>query len=307
MRSIKLLFAILLTGTLFTACTSVNSNYIDDTISLNQLISDYDLWYVDIHETRGTGSIPFIEKAFTVSFLNGTMYANNNIADIGITGNGLGIAVGNYNTYNTVLETNHTLDGLYDFDVTQISSNEIQIYNPNQNVTYYLIGYQRNNFDYDKLFNDNIEYFLQEYIAWEKTDQINGIVADAFDDENYLQFTPENNTTFWSSHDAVGTNIDTIQWDFVGSYIITDVEGTDAYKYLTLEYDDGDTEEFDLTVINDQNISLYNIESQTTYKYSGKGFVQYLKGSSSKNAKPAVRNNGRKRTKIKRAVKAKRN
>jgi hypothetical protein len=36
------------------------------------------------------------------------------------------------------------------------------------NTTYYLIGYQRSNFDYDRLFYDNIHYFLQEYKAWEK-------------------------------------------------------------------------------------------------------------------------------------------
>ncbi len=67
---------------------------------LEEVVAAYDLWYIDYHKTTGTGDIPFLSKAFTVSFLNGQMYANNNIADIGITGNGLGINVGNYDTFN---------------------------------------------------------------------------------------------------------------------------------------------------------------------------------------------------------------
>ena len=34
--------------------------------------------------------------AFTLSFLDGVLYANNNLVDIGITGNGFGVPVGNY-------------------------------------------------------------------------------------------------------------------------------------------------------------------------------------------------------------------
>mgnify|MGYP006945863108 CR=1 FL=1 len=233
MKAIKLLSIFLLSSLLFTSCVVSNDTYLDDTISLEELVTSHDLWYIDYHRTTGTGDVPFISKAFTVSFLNGRMYANNNIVDIGRTGNGLGIQVGNYDTFNGVLETNHTLDGFVDFDVRQISGNELRIYNPRQNVTYYLIGYQRNNFDYDKLFYDNIEYFLQEYVAWEKTDATGG-TTNAFDDENYLQYTPENNTTFYSSHDALGTNVDNIQWDFAGGYIIDNVQGVDDLKYLTL-------------------------------------------------------------------------
>lgn len=305
MKAIKLLSIFLLSSLLFTSCVVSNDTYIDDTISLEELISSNDLWYIDYHRTTGTSDVPFMSKAFTVSFLNGRMYANNNIVDIGRTGNGLGIQVGNYDTFSGLLETNHTLDGANDFEVYQNSSNELRIYNPRYNVTYYLIGYQRNNFDYDKLFYDNIEYFLQEYIAWEKTDAIGG-TANAFDDENYLQYTPENNTTFYSSHDGFGTNVDNIQWDFSGGYIIDNVQGVDDLKYLTLNYDNGDTEEFDLTVVNDEKISLYHVGSQTTYEYSGRGFIQYLKGGT-KSSKPTVRNSGRKRTKITRATKAPRN
>ena len=308
MKSLKLLFAIIITGSLFSACSNVyQDSFEDDYIeaSLEEIVSEYDLWYIDYHRTSGSGDIPYVSRAFTLSFINGTLYANNNIVDIGRTGNGLGIDVGTYNTYNGLLETDHDLDGANDFEVTVISNNEIRLYNRRQNVNYYLIGYQRNNFDYDKLFYDNIEYFLQEYVAWEKTDATGG-TTNAFDDENYLQYTPENNTTFYSSHDALGTNVDDIQWDFAGGYIIDNVQGVDDLKYLTLNYDNGDTEEFDLTVVNDEKISLYHVGSQTTYEYSGRGFIQYLRGGT-KSTKPAVRNSGRKRTKITRATKAPRN
>ncbi|MCH3881312.1 MULTISPECIES: hypothetical protein [Tenacibaculum] len=304
MKTLKLLSIFLLSSLLFTSCVVSNDTYLDDTsVSLEQLVTDYDLWYIDYHRTTGTGDIPFVSRAFTLSFLNGRLYANNNIVDIGRTGNGLGILVGNYNTYNGVLETNHDLDGYNDFDVHQISSNEIRIYNPRENVNYYLIGYQRNNFDYDKLFYENIEYFLQEYIDWEKT-AVTGGVPNDFDNENYLAFTPENITTFYSSQDALGTDVDSIDWDYVGDYKIYDVTGYEDLKVLTLNYDGGDIEEFELSVINDGKVSLYHIDSETKYDFSGRGFIQYLKGG---DANTAVRNNGRKRTKVVREKKIRRN
>ena len=55
-----------------------------------------------------------------------------------------------------------------------------------------------------------------------------------------------------------------------------------------------------LSVIDDSTVSLYHISSETTYKFSGRGFIQYLKGGK---AKPNVRNSGRKRTKIQRETK----
>ncbi|MDB0600969.1 hypothetical protein [Tenacibaculum maritimum] len=302
MKAIQLLF-VFLTTIIFTSCTIDDG--VDDLISLDELVSQYDLWYIDYHRTEGRGEVPFIAKSFTVSFFNGKMYANNNIVDIGKTGNGLGVLVGNYRAYNGVLEMSHRLDGTYGFEVVQLSSNEIRIDDISQNVSYFLIGYQRNNFDYDKLFYDNIEYFLQEYIAWERIG-IEGGVADAFDDETYLQFTPEDTTTFYSSHDPFGTDIENIRWDFSGNYTIKDPIGTTNLKYLTLNYDNGDTEEFDLTVINDETIRLYNINSKTTYDFSGRGFVEYLRRDKQRTESP-VRNEGRKRTKIKRAVVQKRN
>ncbi|QNM84825.1 hypothetical protein H9W90_11560 [Polaribacter pectinis] len=311
MKSLKLLFAIILTGALFSSCTTVFQDSFEDDfqnqISLERVVSDYDLWYVDYHRTTGTGDIPYVSKAFTLSFLNGILYANNNIVDIGRTGNGLGIDVGTYDTFSGVLETNHDLDGANDFDVTIISNNEIRLYNYRQNVSYYLIGYQTNTFDYDKLFYENIEYFLQEYVAWEKT-TTNGGVQNAFDDENYLAFTPENITTFYSSQDNFGTHVDSIDWSYVGGYEVYDVTGYQDLKILTLNYDGGDIEEFELSVINDGKIRLYNLDSETTYDFSGRGFVQYLKGEKTKKeAKDIVRNNNRKRTKVERKTKNRRN
>ena len=304
MKTLKLLLLSIITGVTFISCEIMSDEmYYNNTLSLEEIITDYDLWYIDYHRTTGTGDVPFLSKAFTISFINGRLYANNNIVDIGRTGNGLGIEVGTYNTRNGYLEITHDLDGRFDFDVYEISANEIEIRDNFNHVTYYLIGYQRNNFDYDKLFYENIEYFLQEYIAWEKT-EANGGTANAFDNEIYLQFTPENITTFYSSQDINGTNIDIINWDFVGEYKIYDVAGYENLKILTLFYDGGDVEEFELSVINDQRIMLYHLNSGTEYYFSGRGFIQYIKGD---NTKPNVRNNGRKRIKVKREVKRRRN
>ena len=308
MKTLKLLFAIVITTTILSSCNRVNDNFIVDLEpTLEEVVTSYDLWYVDYHRTAGVGDIPYVSRAFTLSFINGILYANNNIVDIGRTGNGLGIDVGSYNTFNGVLETTHDIDGYSDFEISVLSNNEIRLYNYRENVSYFLIGYSINNFDYDKLFYENIEYFLQEYIAWEKIDAVGG-TPNTFDEENYLQFTPENLTTFYSSHDALGINIENIKWDFVGGYEVFDVTGYEDLKILTLNYDGGDIEEFELSVINDSNIRLYHINSDTTYDFSGRGFLQYLKGKSSvKKSKDIVRNSNRKRTKGERRTKIKRN
>ncbi|MCT4700197.1 hypothetical protein [Tenacibaculum haliotis] len=294
MKRIKLLLFTIIASIALTSCVVQDTDF-----SLNEYISSYDLWYIDYHRTTGSGDVSFLSKAFTVSFLNGTMYANNNIVDIGKTGNGLGIAVGDYVPRGTVLETYHDLDGNYNFEVVQLADDEIRIDDLSQNVSYYLIGYQRSNFNYDKLFYDNIEYFLQEYIGWERT-ATSGGSPNVFDDEHFLQFTPENDVTFYSSHDAFGTNIDNISWDYVGGYEVANYNGINNLKLLTLNYDGGDTEKFELSVINDERIQLFHLSSETTYTFSGRGFVQYLKNENKSITKSSVRNNSRKRTKIQR-------
>jgi hypothetical protein len=308
MKTLKLLFVILITGTLLNSCTTVyQDSYNEYQSTLEEVVSEYDLWYVDYHKTSGNGDIPYVSRAFTLSFLNGILYANNNIVDIGRTGNGLGIDVGTYNTFNGLLETNHIIDGANDFEVSIVSSNEIKLYNRKQNVNYYLIGYSTSNFDYDKLFYENIEYFLQEYVAWEQT-ATSGGSPNAFDSENYLAFTSENITTFYSSKDNFGTQVDYIDWSYVGNYQVFNVTGLQDLKILTLNYDGGAIEEFELSVINDSYIRLYHINSDTTHYFSGKGFVQYLKSEESvKIATPIVRNSNRKRTKVVRKTKNRRN
>ena len=308
MKSLKLLFILSITVVLFSSCnTAHEDNFIGNEISLEDVVSGYDLWYVDYHKTIGNRDIPYVSQAFTVSFLNGILYANNNIADIGFTGNGLGIDVGTYDTFSGVLKTRHDLDGSNDFEVTVTSPNEIRLYNYRQNITYFLIGYQTSTFDYDKLFYENIEYFLQEYIAWEKINTVGG-APNAFDAKNYLQFTPENITTFYSSQDNFGTQIDVLEWSYVGGYEVFDVFGFENLKILTLNYDDGALEEFELSIINDGTIRLYNLNSETTYDFEGRGFIQYLKGEkTNKSAKASVRNENRKRTKIERKKKYKGN
>lgn len=308
MKSLKLLFILSITVVLFSSCnTSHEDDFIGYEISLEDVVSGYDLWYVDYHKTIGNRDITYVSQAFTVSFLNGILYANNNIADIGFTGNGFGIEVGTYDTFSGVLKTNHYLDGSNDFEVTVTSPNEIRLYNYRQNITYFLIGYQTSTFDYDKLFYENIEYFLQEYIAWEKINTVGG-APNAFDAKNYLQFTPENITTFYSSQDNFGTQIDNLDWSYVGGYEVFDVFGFENLKILTLNYDDGALEEFELSIINDGTIRLYNLNSETTYDFEGRGFIQYLKGEkTNKSAKANVRNENRKRTKIERKKKYKGN
>ncbi|MBU3011169.1 hypothetical protein KO506_07125 [Polaribacter vadi] len=308
MKTLKLLFTIIIAGTLLSSCSTVYyDDYDDYAPTLEEVVSGYDLWYVDYHKTSGSGDVPYVSRAFTLSFINGILYANNNIADIGRTGNGLGIDVGTYNSFNGVLETNHDIDGINDFNVTILSTNEIRIYNYRENVSYYLVGYNTNNFDYDKLFYENIEYLLQEYEAWAKFDAVGG-TPNAFDDENFLVFTPDNVTTFYSSQDEFGTQVANINWDYVGGYEVYDVNGFEALKILTLNYDNGDIEEFELSVLDDDRISLFHYNSETTYEFAGRGFVQYLKSEKSvKSAKDVVRNNDRKRTKIERKTKNRRN
>ena len=301
MRTLKLQFLTILSGLLLGSCTIFVDDTIEDTVSLDELIASYDLWYVDIHRTSGTGNVPFVSRAFTLSFVNGILYANNNISGIGFTGNGLGIPVGNYGTFGDVLETFHDIDGIHDFIVTQLSLNEIRIYDSFANVSYYLIGYQRENFDYDMLFYDNIEYFLQEFDAWERTG-INSVNPIIFDDEHYLQFTPENNTTFYSSQDDFDINIADILWDYTGTYEVFDVLGFDDLKILTLNYDSGDTEEFELSILSDERIRLFHLVSETTYDFNGRGFIQFK--NNQEKVQSGVRNSGRKRTKITRKVKA---
>lgn len=251
-----------------------NQNYYNEP-TLEEVITNYDIWYVDFNRTTGTSNVPMLSKAFTISFKNGRAFANNNLVGFGNTGNGYGIQIGTYDTYNGLLKVNHSLDGLYNFEVYVDTPQSIRLYNAMKNVTYFLEGHSANHFDYNQVFYDNIEYFLQEYYAWSKTYTSLEGEPNVFDEENYLAFTPENIKTFYSSKDATGTPIDDVIWDFTGSYEVFDVNGYDNLKIVKLFYNSDGNEEFELTVLNDGTIELYHVFSETTYRFSGQGFIQY--------------------------------
>ncbi len=264
-----------------TSCVIEQDGYYNG-VSLEQVITEYDIWYVDYNQTTGTGNVPLVSKAFTLSFLNGKLYANNNLVGIGYTGNGYGVQIGNYSTNSGYLKINHQTEGSYEFEVSSDVPGKVRLYNRYENVTYYLTGYQKNYFDFDQVFYDNIEYFLQEYYAWEKYYTSVAGTPNVFDDENYLGFTPENNTTFYSSVDPTGLPLNDINWDYTGTYDVYDVVGYDNLKTLSLYYSPTGYEEFELTVLDDATIELYHISSGTTYRFEGLGFIQYKMAGSSK-------------------------
>ena len=286
MKTIKLLSGFALLATLFTSCYTevIVDDYIDTpTMTVNQLLNSHELWYVDINATKGYGETPFLQKAFTISFINGVMYANNNIVGLGDTGNGYGIDVAAYDAYNMILDVKHDVDGFETFDVYRIDNNTIELYNPNNDTSYFLEGYNRNNFDYDFVFYDNIHYFLQEYNAWEKVYTSNYGAINEFDNENYLQFLAGgNDSEFKSSQDATGKNVNHLYWDYTGLYGVGNVNNDMYLKILTLDYDYFENEQFELSVINDGKIELYHSASGTAYEFEGRGYIQYLKETDSK-------------------------
>lgn len=284
MKTTLRFLGMILLGISMNSCIIETNGYYNE-VSLEQLMTDYDIWYVDYNQTTGTGNVPFVSKAFTLSFINGRMYANNNIVGIGFTGNGYGVQKGTYNTHSGYLRINHNTDGMYEFEVIADSPSHIRLYNAYYNVTYYLNGYQKNYFDFDQVFYDNIEYFLQEYYTWEKTYTSVAGSPNVFDNENYLAFTPENNTTFYSSIDQTGLPLNSIYWDYTGTYEVYDVNGYDNLKILSLYYSPTGYEEFELVVLNDAKIELYHINSGTTYVFNGLGFTQFKMASHDKKTK----------------------
>ena len=165
----------------------------------------------------------------------------------------------------------------------QIDNNTIELYNPNNDTSYFLNGYQRHNFDYDYVFYDNIHYFLQEYEAWEKTFTSEIGAINEFDNENYLQFLAGgNDSEFRSSKDFRIIDTNDIFWDYTGLYGVGDVANNFYLKTLTLDYDYFENDFFELSVINDGKISLFHPASGTTYEFEGIGYIQFLKSSNAK-------------------------
>ena len=287
MKTIKLLLSFALIATLFTSCytevTEVTTVRDEPQISLNQLLNSYEIWYVDINETKGYGTTPFLQKAFTLSFRNGAIYANNNIVGIGTNGNGFGINIGTYDAYDMILDVYHKIDDFETFDIYQVDNNTIELYNPNNDTSYFLNGSQRSNFDYDFVFYDNIHYFLQEYDAWEKVYTSTYGNLNEFDNENYLQFLAGgNDSEFRSSQDASGTSVSNLFWDYTGIYGVGDIADNFYLNTLTLDYDLFNNEYFELSVINDSKIELYHPNSGTAYEFVGRGYIQFLKQTNTK-------------------------
>ena len=298
MKTLKLLSGFALVMLIFTSChTEVIIDDYDDTpsISLNQLLNSYELWYVDINSTVGHGTTPFLQKAFTISFRSGVVYANNNLVGFGSQGGGYGISVGFYDAYDMILDIDHDIDGFETFDVYQINSNTIELYNPNNDTSYFLEGYQRSNFDYDLIFYDNIHYFLQEYEAWEKTFTSDVGALNEFDYENYLQFLAGgNDSTFRSSQDDTGISAQNLIWDYEGLYGIGDISSNSYLKTLTLDYDFFDNEYFELNVIDDGLIELYHPDSGSYYEFTGRGYIQYKSQGSTSKTKSSIKEKHRK-------------
>ncbi|MGB5435534.1 MAG: nicotinic acid mononucleotide adenyltransferase [Maribacter sp.] len=282
MKAAKLLLGFLFVGTLMTSCYTevfLEDEFIEESgFNTAQVLQSFDLWYIDIHATKGNGEVPFLERAFTISFDNGRVYANNNMVGLGKTGNGYGIEVGYFDAFPGAIEIDHDVDGLWLLDVFAVNGNTLELYDSNSNTSYFLKGYQLNRFDFDLVFYDNIHYFLQEYDAWEKTYTSDAGALNDFDKENYLQFNSGSGGDFFrSSIDLTGTSVNNLQWDFEGDYTVYDVENDETLKTLTLEYDFMGNDYFELYVINDSTIELYHPSSGTVYRFKGRGYIQYLK------------------------------
>lgn len=285
MKTIKLFFVLVSSVLLFSSCyTEEHHNYIDE-VDAEYVVTNYDIWYVDFERTTGYGEVPFVSKAFTFSFQNGRMYANTNIVGLGFIGpDGIGKQTGTYETYGDMITLHDSDEGSYEFEVIVDNPHSIRLYNAYEDVTYFLEGYTAGSFDFDQVFYDNLEYFLQEYEIWAKTFVSEEGEINDFDYENYLAFTPENVTTFYSSLDEVDIPLEDIIWDFDGDYEVLNINGYDDIKELRLYYSGGSKEEFELSVIDDETISLYHYDSGTTYEFTGIFNIEYKSQSSTESS-----------------------
>jgi hypothetical protein len=285
MRAITTFLGSALLALTLTSCDTeivIGNGYAGPT--LNEVLASNEVWYVDLNSTQGNPDVPFMTRAFTLSFDFGTLYANNNLVGVGSAGAGLGIDIGSYDAVQDNLLINHDIDGLHEFEVIVRAYNRLELRDLFNNTLYFLDGYNRDNFNYDQLFYDNIQYFLQEYNAWEKVYTSNVGAINEFDQENYLRFFPGNNQDiFESSKDRNGLNAGVIFWDFSGVYQVEDQTPGSINKQLTLGYDFIGNDFFDLYILDDRTIELYHLDSRTTYRFKGRGFIQ-LKSSESVNS-----------------------
>ena len=193
-----------------------------------------------------------------------------------------------YDIFDYDLDVSHDIDGFYSFEINPLSNNKIELYHHLTQTSYILKGYQRHTFDYDRLFYDNIHYFLQEYAAWEKVYTSQAGIVNEFDAENFLEFLPIGSQgNFKSSQDQNGTAIANIYWDYSGVYDVDNVSDNPYLKYLYLDYDYFTNEFFELTIVNDNMIELYHPASQTLYRFMGRGYIQYKTAEEGKKRIPS--------------------
>lgn len=293
MKTIKQISLLLMTTLLMTSCyvdVIDDGDYVvvepDPTpaLTLNQYLQTYELWYLDVEQTTGNARVPFLDIAFTLSFMQGDVFANNNLVGIGSRGNGFGIQVGYYDTFEDIVEISHDKDGFHRFEIIQGTGNRMVMRDIANGTRYVFYGYDRNTFDYDLVFYNNIHYFMQEYDLWEKTSTSTHGDVNPFDEENFIQFLPfGQGDNFQSSIDAQGTHPNDVVWDYEGHYEVTDITNDSYLKGLYLDYLPMGNEYFEISIPNDATLSLYHPASATTYTFRGRGFIQYkLQGDQSK-------------------------
>ena len=66
MKSVRFLLVMIVTGTLFSSCSLSIEDDTQNNRYIKEIVSEYDLWYIDYHRTLGNGDIPFISRAFTM-------------------------------------------------------------------------------------------------------------------------------------------------------------------------------------------------------------------------------------------------
>lgn len=261
----RVLQYILILSVFFGSCSPVD--IIEERpLTMNELLHKYDVWFVNVEKTGGNTRIPFLQKAFTLTFDGRNLLANNNLVGLGEVGNGYGDHIAHFYTDDPFLRIHHA-SGSFRFRVTQVSDNQIDLYDTRSDAIYRLEGHHRRNFDYDRLFYDNIDYFLQEYGSWRK-ESTNGGNHNVFDDENSLQFYSLDGDFVFESKG--------VQF-YRGLYKVENTSRLNI-KLLTLDYGRGNgVEQFELRILSDNRIELYHLRSNTTYTFVGIDNIIYKK------------------------------
>jgi hypothetical protein len=267
-------------GIMLSACTTTvitDDPYYEVTTAADVLLGK-DLWYIDIDETIGNESANFMQIAFTLSFDNGHLRANNNLTALGNLGSGMGMEIGSYAFSGNLLKVYHDIDGLKDMRIEVVNAHKVRLTDIYTGTSYALYGYYLDEFDYEALFYDNLHYFLQEYTLWEKTYTSTYGALNDFDQENFLNFSNSGgDLLFQSSIDKPGTSPGQVYWDYQGVYTVYQVAGEPYLKTLTLDYDYLGNDYFEISVLDKATIELFHPASGTVYVFKGRYPLQYLR------------------------------